>query len=180
MRAIAIVLGLLLPGCLLVVPKDRRTEIGRSEHWLAPEPLGQPTAAIIAHPRSGGVDVTVTWKQLCQFHGELVIQHKHSRGATVKVYDWCRDSSDGCALATVVSLFYSPVTLLVSGLITAGTIAGDDDRLETTRQPIGRRGSCETPGANLTLVVAAPHRDPITVTTDATGRARAEFGDDAV
>lgn len=182
MRAAAFLALTGLSGCMFIVSKDRKSEVRRVEQWHDLVPLGQPVPQVAGQVRGSGVDVAVTWKQLCDITGDLVIEDRVHTGATVKVYDPCGGSgSDGCGYLLVFAVLAAPVTLAVSGLITAGVVAGADDRMEQRTQPLPtKRVPCDRPGANARVIVAAPGRAPIEVTMDDKGRAFVELGDPKV
>jgi hypothetical protein len=182
MRAAALLaLAAMLPACMFVVPKDRKTEVRRTPHWHDPLRIGPPVPTVAGQVRGTGIDVTVTLKQLCDIKGDLVIEHRIHTGATLKVYDPCGGASGDCGYLIIFGIFSAPFTIGISGLITLGTVIAADDRTESTTQPLPtKRVPCDQPGAGYRVLVAAPGREPQRVITDPGGRAYVELGEQAV
>lgn len=161
-----------LPGCMFVVPKDRKAVVSRTERWRDPVQLGDAMLSVQSGARGTGVAVRVTWQRTCESRGDLIVEHRISKGAGLKVWD-----GDSAYIA-LLGLMAAPFTLMISGIATAASIAGSEDRAETTAEPLApRRNACDAPGAGLDVVVTAPGRGAVTVTTAPDGTAYAELGD---
>jgi hypothetical protein len=173
--ACTLALALVLPSCMYVAPKDKRSVVRSSEQWERPAP-GPAALQIQSHVQGTGVAVRAIWKRTCELRGERITEYRISRGASLEVEACTRDSS--CLFLDVLGLFAAPVTLLVSGIFTAASVAGDKDRFETAAEPLPtRRAACDAPGAGLGVIVSAQGRDAMTITMDAGGSGYAELED---
>lgn len=174
LRGFACVLPL-LASCMFIVGKDHRKVVREGDRWSAPARVGPARPIVASAPRGSGVAVTARWRGMCEVRGEHVTEYRVSRGADLKVW-MCSD--DGCEYIAVFGLLAAPVTLLVSGLITAAEVSSADDRTESKVAPLPpQRRPCDTPAAGLRVLVAAPGREPLIVTTDGDGAAFAELDD---
>jgi hypothetical protein len=166
----------LLASCMFIVPADKRAVVNEQDRWNAPMPVGEPQLALAQEVRDTSLVLQGTWRRTCEQSGSHVKTLRISREAKFKV--WVCGGDKSCEVMLLVGIFAAPVTLLVSGLITAVDVRGADDRTEEQVSALApHRAACDLPAKGWNLVVTAPGRAPIPVTTDERGVARVELGD---
>lgn len=160
-------------GCYFGIKEETRI-IHHGDQWQQPIEIGTAIPIVEGHQRGTAVEVRVTWKRMCEYRGVRVGDHVVTRRGALK---WMSAlGRDGWII-----LLFEPIILPVSALTTAIRLTGDNTRVTRHTLPLPpRRGPCDSPGAGFAVIVAAPNRDPITVTTASDGRAYVELGDESL
>ena len=169
-RCGAIALVTVASGCI-IVPKTGKTEQRRYHHDSSPKPDGEPVPEIAARPSGPALEVYARWRRTCTIWRSHIVEYEVKRSAGMESIG-C-SGGEGCLVVAVVALALAPVTMPISGIITAVSLSGEEP---TTRREVASRQpfqvSCDAPGANFRLRATRPGQPPVHVTTDAAGRAR--------
>jgi hypothetical protein len=107
------------------------------------------------------------------WHSEIV-EYRMTR--TAGLASWGSGNLGGCGpclAAVVVVLLAAPITMTVSGIVTAIAVSGDDPppRREVASQT-PQRLRCDAPGDQFRVRATSHGRPPIEATTNAEGQAR--------
>lgn len=161
-------------GCL-ILPETERTEIGHYTHESDVKAT-RPIPAVAVRPDGPSLHVQAEWKRTCtQWHSEIV-EYREKKVAGLGDMDVWASCSGDCGKALLVGLLVAPITLAVSGLITAIIISKSDS---TTRREVKSRspvsGPCDAPGAGFRLRVSVRGMPDVAAVTDADGRARIDL-----
>lgn len=161
---------------MFIVPADKRTVVNEQNRWEAPQPIGRPELALEREVRDTVLVLRGIWRRTCEQRGQHVTTARVSREATFKV--WACSGDKSCGYLLFFGIFTAPATLLVSGVFTAIDVKSSDDR---TVQEVSalepHRSRCDRPAKGWNLIVNAPGREAMFVTTDAGGLAEVDLGD---
>ncbi len=158
-----LLLALATTGCL-VVPKTTTTHsVVGTEHRDHPGPAG--AVAIAVRSANADVSVRVVQQRTCQ---REVVELGRDRTATSA--DLAMPDCSGDARGCVAIALLAPVTVTISGIITAIVVAASHDEVTATERVVRReRVDCPVPLANEVVEVALPSGARVAGTTDASG-----------
>ncbi len=166
----------LLASCMFIVPTDKRTVTNEADRWDPPRPVGRPELALEREVSGTALVLRGIWRRTCEQRGEHTTTSRVERTSRFTI--WACSNDDGCMWMIFLGVMAAPVTLLVSGVVTAIDVKSTDDRMEQTVNALPvHTAPCDLPAKGWNLIVTAAGREPIAVTTDEQGTAHVDLGD---
>lgn len=165
--------SLLAQGCL-ILPETTQTEVGSYTHDSAPE-VSQVRPVVQVRPAGPALDVSAHWARTCTVWRSHIVEYRTDKEATFELLD-C--SGRDCGYVYLFALLVAPLTLGVSGIITAIVIKSSRSSIRReVKSFVPLSSACDAPAPDVRLRASVPGRPDVSAVTDAAGRARIDLGD---
>ncbi|HLU69035.1 MAG TPA: hypothetical protein VKZ63_22285 [Kofleriaceae bacterium] len=181
-RACALIAALSLAGAAgsgcLIVPKTKKTAVRTYDHNSPLEPDGEARPVVTVQPSGPSLWVQAHWLRTCTSWRSHVVEYRVEKTSGVEGPGSLGGGGCGeaCLVVAAVILVAAPLTLLVSGIVTAVVVnKSKPQRRKEVESFTPQRFRCDAPGAGFRLRAVVHGIGEVAAVTDAMGQTRIDL-----